>query len=216
MHKRLMLILTILLIFCSASFAEWTFQIGTGSAYSFKSPLLIEQDGEEDIHVNAEYETKALATQAWYYDMRLGYWEDGHAWEIETLHHKLYLKNKPDDVQHFAISHGYNLNTLNYAFLWKGVILRAGLGFVMTHPETTIRNKENEDDGGFNGFYLSGVTSQIAIEKRYNLPFYEKVFISVEGKLTASYAKIPVADGHATVPNQALHGILSIGYRFGE
>lgn len=213
MRKFVMILLLVVFAATTAS-AEWVFQVGTGSAYSFNSPLKIEQDGQEDIHVNAEWETNALSTQAWYYDMRLGYWNGDHAWEIETLHHKLYLKNKPDSVQKFNISHGYNMNMINYAYRWKGIILRAGGGIVMTHPENEVRGEKTEDNGGTNGFYLSGIAGQLAIEKRFDLPFYDKMFISVEGKATAAYAEVPVANGHATVPNQALHGIISVGYRF--
>ena len=81
---------------------------------------------------------------------------DNHAWEFESLHQKLYLSNRPDEVQKFAISHGYNINMLNYALSKYGFIYRIGGGFVMTHPETQVRGKRLEDEGGFNGFYISG------------------------------------------------------------
>lgn len=191
---------------------QWIVQIGTGTAYNFKTPLHIEQDGEEDIDVNAQYETRAWSTVAPYYNLKIGRWKGDHAWEFESLHHKLYLSNKPNEVQKFHISHGYNLNTLNYALKKHGLIYRIGAGFVMTHPETKVRGKSKEDDGGWNGFYLSGVTGQLALEKRLWLS--KALFLSLEGKFTASWARIPIADGHADVPNAALHGIVSAGYAF--
>jgi len=192
--------------------AEWVFQISTGSAYSFPSPLKIKQDGEEDISLTAKYETRAWNTLAYYYDLRIAKWEDGRAWEFETLHHKLYLSNNPPEVDYFAISHGYNLNTVNRAWLIRGWIYRVGAGFVMTHPETSVRGKKYDNEGGINGFHISGVTSQVAVEKRFDLG--KKFFFSLEAKLTASYAEIPIADGRASVPNTALHGIFGVGYRF--
>lgn len=191
---------------------QWVFQIATGTAYSFKTPLHIEQDGEEDIDVNAEYETRAWSTMAPYYNFKIGRWKGDRAWEFESLHHKLYLKNKPDEVQKFQISHGYNLNTLNYARKKYGLIFRIGGGFVMTHPETIVRGRQKEDDGGLNGFYISGVTGQLALEKRLHLT--EALFLSLEGKFTAAWARIPIADGHADVPNAALHAIIGAGYAF--
>ena len=191
---------------------EWVFQIATGSAYNFKTPLLIEQDGEEDIKVNAEYKTRAWSTMAPYYNFKIGRWKGDQGLEFESLHHKLYLSNKPDEVQKFQISHGYNLNTLNYVRKKHGLIYRIGGGFVMTHPETRVRGKSHEDDGGFNGFYISGVTGQLALEKRLHLT--EAFFFSLEGKFTASWARIPIADGHATVPNAALHALIGAGYAF--
>jgi len=196
----------------TASRAEWVFQIATGTAYNFPTPLSIKQNGEKDIDISAQYETRALRTVAPYYNLKIGKWFGEYGWEFESLHHKLYLDNKPDEVESFAISHGYNLNTINYVRKWKKFIWRVGAGIVMTHPETKVRGKRNEDDGGFNGFYISGITTQGAIEKRFDLSRHW--FLSLEGKLTSSYAVIPIADGDATVPNIALHGLIGIGYRF--
>jgi hypothetical protein len=192
--------------------AGWNIQLFTGSSYSFPSPLKIEQDGEEDINMTAEYETNAWSTQAPYYALRISKWIDDYAWEFESLHQKLYLTNKPDEVQKFAISHGYNINMLNYALSKYGFIYRIGGGFVMTHPETTVRGNSWEDDGGLNGFYISGAGGQFAVEKRY--AFTKKLSFSLELKLTAAYAEIPIADGTATVPNYAAHCLIGIGYDF--
>ena len=204
-------LLAICLIPTTAS-ADWNIQIFTGSSYSFPSSLNIEQDGEDDIDITAEYETRAWSTLAPYYALRISKWTDDHAWEFESLHQKLYLTNKPDEVQRFAISHGYNMNMLNFAFSKYGFIYRMGGGFVMTHPETKVREKSWQDDGGLNGFYISGAGGQLALEKRYIIT--EKLSLSLELKMTAAYAEIPIADGTATVPNYAAHGLIGVGYDF--
>lgn len=196
------------------STAEWTIQASTGSSYSFPSPLTIEQHGEKDIRLTAAYETRAWATQAPYYALRIGKWKNKKAWEFESLHQKLYLTNKPDEVQKFAVSHGYNLNMCNIAFRKYGLIYRIGGGFVMTHPETQVRGKRHEDDGGINGFYVSGAGGQAALEKRYRIT--ENLLFSLELKMTAAYAEIPIADGNASVPNYAAHGLIGIGYSFSK
>lgn len=212
-RKRLCAIcLATLLFFPAAATADWHIQLFTGSSYSFPSALKIEQDDEKDIDITAEYETRAWATQAPYYALRIGKWIDDHAWEFESLHQKLYLSNKPDEVQKFSISHGYNINMLNYALSKYGFIYRMGGGFVMTHPETMVRGKRLEDDGGLNGFYISGAGGQLAIEKRYAIT--EKLSFSLELKMTAAYAEVPIADGTASVPNYAVHGLFGIGYDF--
>jgi hypothetical protein len=213
--KKLLVVLTALLLLSPGlARAEefWTFSLGTGTAYNFPSHLHIEQKGEKDINMTARYKTHAWDTQAWYYDIKIAKWKDGKAWEIETLHHKLYLDNKPHEVQRFAISHGYNINTINRAWLINGFIYRVGLGFVVTHPETEVRHREYDDMGGWNGFHLSGVAGQLGMEKRFYTSGH--LFYSLEAKFTAGYARIPVADGHADVPNYAIHGILSIGYKY--
>jgi len=208
----IIIILAALAFMPKISYAQWVFQLGSGSAYNFTTTLEIRQDGEADINLSARYDTKAFSTVAWYYDMRIARWKNNHAWEFETQHHKLHLDNRPDEVQSFVISHGYNLNTVNSAWLINNFIYRLGLGIVITHPETTVRDKEYNDKGGINGFHLSGVTAQGAIEKRFLVT--EKIFVYLETKLTASYANIPVADGDASVPNAAIHGIFGTGYSF--
>jgi hypothetical protein len=213
---RLALIIISLYMAVNASqaYAEWVFQLGTGTAYNIPTRLEIEQNGYEKISLTAEYDTKAWETFAWYYDFRMGWWKDGRAWELETIHHKLYLDNKPPEVESFSISHGYNLNYVNRAWRtnWpiKNIIYRVGAGIVITHPETTVRGKEYENDGGVYGFHFGGVTGQVAAEKRF--PLSTKVFFSLEAKFTASYAEIPIADGEAKVPNLAVHGIFGLGY----
>ena len=171
MKKNKNLIIIILLaaltVMPEISDAQWVFHFGSGSAYNFTTPLEIKQNGEEDINISARYDTKAFSTFAWYYDMRIAKWINNHAWEFETHHHKLYLDNRPDEVQSFSISHGYNLYTLNSAWLRNNFIYRLGLGIVITHPETEVRNKEYNDKGGINGFHLSGLTAQAALEKRF-------------------------------------------------
>jgi hypothetical protein len=209
--KRVLFFTAIAFLLPSIAAAEWVFQLSTGSALNIPTPLEIKQDGRPDIDITAEYDTKAFSTQAYYYNIKLAKWKDGRAWEFETLHHKLFLSNRPDEVQRFNISHGYNLNTVNRAWLVKGLIYRVGLGVVMTHPETTVRGKEHENEGGVNGFYISGLTAQGAVEKRFDIS--RKFFLSLEGKLTASYADIPVAGGEASVPNVAAHGLFGFGYR---
>lgn len=192
---------------------SWIFEVFTGSAYNFTTPLSIRQPGQDDIELNARYEERWLEGSP-YYGWRIAKWEDNHAWEFELIHHKLYLDNLPLEVQHFEISHGYNLLTINRAWKRKGLIYRLGAGVVVTHPETTIRGETLPSDRGFidGGFYLSGPTAQAAVQKRFYI--WKKLFFTVEGKLTASYARIPISDGHANVPNVAVHGIFGLGYVF--
>ncbi|MDH4027514.1 MAG: hypothetical protein OEU95_01620 [Nitrospirota bacterium] len=210
--SALLVSLLLMIAVPSGAFAEWVFQISTGSAKSFPVPLEIKQHGYEDINITADYETKAWDTFAYYYDLRIGKWKGDSAWEFESLHHKLHLSNRPPEVERFVISHGYNLNTINRAWRINGFIYRLGAGLVMTHPETVVRGGMYDNEGGINGFHLSGVTAQAAVEKRF--PISDKIFFSLEGKLTASYAGIPVDNGWATVPNAALHGIFGLGYIF--
>jgi hypothetical protein len=196
----------------SAPATRWVFQAATGTAYQFHSRLIIEQDGEEDLDFTAHYQTRPFTSGAPYYSLRLGHWKGDRAWEFETHHHLVTLVDGPPEVAEFQITHGYNLNTLNRAWLAGGFIWRVGAGVVITHPESIVRDKKFSGDGFYGGFYLSGVCGQVSLEKRLTL--WGGLFLYVEGKFTAAWASVPIADGDATVPNYALHGLAGLGYDF--
>jgi hypothetical protein len=186
----------------------WTLEAFLGSAKSIASPLSIHQYGEERISLIARYNTRPFVGSP-YYSYRISKWSQNRAWEFELVHHKLYLSNPPDEVQQFNISHGYNLITVNRAWLRRGFIMRVGAGIVATHPETTIRGKTLLWEKGFDGFYISGITLQVAAGKKFTI--WGKFFGVLEAKFTTSYAVIPIQDGNAYVPNVAFHGLFGLG-----
>jgi hypothetical protein len=47
-------------------------------------------------------------------------------------------------------------------------------------------------------------------------PLAAGVFFSLDGRVSASYVRVPVAGGHASVPNLALHFHAGLGYGFGK
>ncbi len=193
-----------------AAAADWTFEFFVGVPFGFPSTLTIRQSGQPDIAARAHYESRPLRTPL-YYGWRVGRWDGDRAWELEFVHDKLYLADPPAGVGEFAISHGYNLVTVNRAWEHGGLVRRAGAGVVVAHPESTVRGKRLPENGGLLGwgYYLAGPTVQAAVEKRIRLR--GDVFLPVEGKATASFARVPVADGSADVPHAALHGLAGLG-----
>ncbi len=214
MTKRMLLAAAFALAVPAARAAEatWCFQAFGGDFWSVPAPLTIRQDGQPDIKINdAEYETKSFQKPP-YYSVRVGRWQDERAWEVELVHPKLYLEDPPPEVQEFSVSHGYNFLTLNRAWKERWFIWRLGLGAVITHPESTVRGKHWEEDGGLlidDGYYLSGPVGQAAIERRFYL--YKGLFASLEAKGTVSWAHFPIEDGHAELWNFALHGLFGLG-----
>jgi hypothetical protein len=191
----------------------WMFELAGGDAYCFRTPLTIIQSGYKDIKFFAKYATHSFKLPV-YYAFRFAMWNSDRAWEAEFVHLKMEVTNPPHDVQHFEISHGYNLLILNRAWKRRGLILRVGGGIVISHPENTVRGKPLVlNNGMFNtGYHLSGPTAQIELGRRWY--FRERFFITIDGKLTAACARIPVADGHANVPNVAIHGLVGTGCEF--
>jgi hypothetical protein len=193
---------------------HWSLTLGTAIPFNFPTSLHISQDFQNEIHFKAHYETRPFH-MPYYYDIRIGKWDGCMAWEFEDIHHKIYLRNINEDVQHFSISHGYNLFYFNRAICWHSVIWRLGAGWVIAHPESTIRGHTLDEKGGTcnnSGYYLAGATAQGSISKRLYLP--KKWFVEVEGKITASEAHVVVVNGDAEAPNIAVHANLSIGRDF--
>ncbi len=191
----------------------WTFQFFGGSALNIGTPLTIRQSGYADIEINATYMTRPFEDSP-YYAYRIARWKGGRAWELEFVHHKLHLRNTRAEVPHFEVTHGFNLIHVNRAWERPRFLYRLGAGVVIGHPESTVRGMPSSGKGGlFNaGYHLAGITGHGSAEKRFHLT--KKLFASIEGKLAAAYARVPVAEGKATVRNVALHGMFGIGYEF--
>lgn len=190
----------------------WVVQGSLGAVASAQSRLTIHQSGYPDLKIDANYETRPFESPQ-YYMLRAGRWSGRTGWEVEIVHHKLYLRHPPPEIHDFSISHGYNLLTVDRAWEARWLILRAGAGLVVGHPENTVRNRTLEpgDTNLGGGYHLAGGVLQLAAEKRLTLG--DHWFVGVEGKLTGARARVPVAGGSAEVPNVALHGLLGIGWR---
>jgi hypothetical protein len=190
----------------------WTFQTSLGVVEHLETQLTIRQSGFEEIELDADYETRPFESP-FYYSLRAGRWSGRGGWELELIHLKLFLRNRPPEVQRFDISHGYNLVTVNRGWDLGRLILRAGAGAVAAHPENTVRGRPLEGDSGGlgGGYHLTGPALQVAAEKRFALG--ERWLLGLEGKISAARAKVPVAGGEAEAPNVAGHALLSLGYR---
>jgi hypothetical protein len=212
MKKVFMMVLTFI---CALSFpaygGEWTLEAFLGTALNFPTPLTIAQNGHPDITLTARYKEHAFEGFP-YYALRVSRWSKNRAWELDFVHHKIYLDNPPPDVQNFSISDGFNLLIVNRAWKTKKFIWRIGAGVIITHPESIVREKAFDESKGMlsQGFYISGPTIQGAIEKRIFL--WKGLYVAFEGKLTASYARVSIVEGQADVPNVAFHILVGLGY----
>ena len=176
--------------------------------------LNIKQRGEDVLRIKAKYASESLTNLPLYWLWRFSRWSGNASWELEGIHLKLFLENRPGEVENFDISHGFNLLNINRSWKHQGFIFRAGAGVVLAHPESTIRGKRlDEHEGIFNtGYYISGPTINLGISKHFY--FSKKLFLSSEIKTSVSYANVPISDGNADVYNTAIHVILGLGYTF--
>lgn len=192
-----------------------TFEFLPGGAIAVPSPLIIKQEGEPDLRFLAMYQTHSFSLPI-YYSWRLGYRFSSSSWfELEMNHLKLYLQNKPPEIERFTITHGFNQIWLNYKWRKKeNWYYTLGIGPVVAHPENTIRGLKLDESQGIygKGYYIAGITSQVAVQKKYY--WGSHFFVSLESKINLAYARVKVVNGHAHVPAISLHGLAGIGVSF--
>lgn len=94
-------------------------------------------------------------------------------------------------------------------------MFRNGIGSVLMHPESTIRDKVYPEGPGFdiNGYVLRGFVFNTAVAKQFYF-LRKRLYLNTEVKATFARANSPIVDGYATVNNIALQAIAGIGIRF--
>lgn len=199
----------------------WEIEVFAGTALNAQSPLTIEQEGSPPIVIpRARYATRPLADVP-YYVVRSMRWQGDRGWGLELIHHKLYLLTPHEDIDAFAITHGFNFITFNRGWQQGPYRLYMGLGPVLAHPETIIRGQalpwwEWGDDfhlwSFLREFYFCGLAGHMALARAWN--FHDPYHVQLEGKVTGAYAQVPIKDGQATVPNLAFHILFGVGRAF--
>jgi hypothetical protein len=196
-----------------ASAQRWNIHVGTGVAYNLPSSLVIEQRGASELSLTARYGTHAFETPLYYVARVEREGTSGGALALELVHHKLFLENEPPEVQELAISHGFNVVTVQRAWS-RGDALRwrAGAGVVVAHPETTVRGRAQPKGGWLDrGYYVAGPAAQLGggLSRR----LIGRTRVGVEAKLIGARAWVPIADGTARLWHASAHlaALLSVG-----
>ena len=184
-----------------------------GNSFSVPSPLKLVQSGYPDLTFTAHYSTRPFEP-TWYYAWRLGYFWGRTGLLLDFVHHKVYLENPPPEVQDFRITYGYNIFTLGPAWKTRHTVYNLGVGAVVGNPHSIVRGQEWTRHGGIfdGGYYLAGPALQGGASWSFRV--VNRFFLSLDGRLTAAYARVPIEGGHANVPNLALHVLLGAGYGF--
>ena len=180
-----------------------------GDAYDFDSRTHIEHAVLGNIHLDGDYETRGLEGPL-HYAWRIARWSDGRAWELQLLHHKLYLRNPPAGVESLSISHGFNIITVNRAFEIDHWRVRVGAGPVVAHPEARIGGSTY--DGPYE---LGGAAALLGIGRWAELSSHWS--IGAEASFTFGYVDVKPSGSprlEVSVRNPAVHAQVGIGYRF--
>lgn len=209
----LVMIISISFESLSSAQLKWSFEIHGGTAYIVPLPLQIHQTGYPTINFLAKFDSRSFRVPV-YWDWRISRWQNNRSWEIEATHLKMFMKNTTTDVSMFNISHGFNIVTLNRGYKIRKLIQHSGIGFVLTHPESTIRNMFFNPNLGIlkSGYYISGPALNYGIA--YPLNLSRHWFLNLEGKSTFAFTRINIVQGYANVYNFTFHLILGIGNNF--
>jgi hypothetical protein len=191
--------------------AQVELQAFLGSSVSAPSPLSITQRGAPDLAFTAHWATRPLL-DTWYYAWRIATWSGNRGWLLDFVHHKIYLTNAPPEVQKFRITHGMNLLAVSRGFRHGKLSYAVGAGPVVTHPINRVRGRRLESGRGFlGGYFLSGGTVIGSVTRTF--PLVAGFFLSLDSRISATYVRVPVADGHASVPNFAVHLHAGLGFQ---
>jgi len=207
-------ILLALLLRAVPAAAQVELQVFAGSSVSLPSPLSISQAGQSDIRLTAHWATRPFQNTP-YYAARIALWRGNRGWLLDFTHHKVYLTNPPAEVEFFRITNGVNMLTLSRGFRQGDFSYAFGAGPVITFPVTRVRGLENGGGRGFwGGYFLSGAAVMASATRR--IPLAAGFFLSLDGRASTTYVRIPVGGGHAAVPNFAVHLHLGAGYGGGH
>jgi hypothetical protein len=184
-----------------------------GVAFNVPTSLTVRQAGADDLELTAHYRTRPFQ-QPVYWSVRLFWQRVSTSWAIQFMHHKLYLDNNPPEIQHFEVTHGFNILTVQHAWRRPNFSLRLGAGVVLPNSDSVVRGQSYADGGsGLGSHYkIGGPALMAGVGKQFSLNRH--FFVSTEGQLTAAWATVTVAEGEADVFNLALHFLLGIGYGF--
>ena len=192
--------------FATAQDARWTLEAFAGAAANVNTPLTVRQDGQPELEVPAHWATRPF-TSPFYWNLRVGRSGPRGGWELELLHHKIYLDNPTVEVSRFEITHGFNMVTLQRTWIRSGWVLRAGAGALVAHTESTVRGLR--DSGSYQ---IAGPAFQVGVGRRF--PFTRHFFGALEGKVTYAHAKVSIESGKASTSNVAFHGLFGLGVAF--
>jgi hypothetical protein len=184
--------------------AQWRVEGWFGDALNLRTPLTIEQEGEPDLRIDADWSTRPWRP-TWYYSARVAKWSGNSGWALEYMHHKVYLDNPTPEVIRFRITNGVNNLLLERHWRRRNWEFGVGAGPALAVPISTVRGKSyGESKGIFGSRYdLSGATLMGTVTRRVKLLPY--TYGSLAIKATLTHLDVPVADGRARLNNVALH-----------
>jgi hypothetical protein len=199
----------------NASAQGLTFDLMFGSAYNIPTPLTIRQQDHPILKHTARYDTRPFGPFAPYYAGRVGFWRGDAAWEIEFIHHRLFLSNTTSEIERFEIHYGYSYLLAGRAWRERGFEFHANAGIVITNPANVIRGlpmNTSDNDVPRAGYDITGAGASFAVSREVTLT--GRLSLIGTAAVVAGTVSVPVANGSARAPNVGLHGQVGARLKF--
>jgi hypothetical protein len=181
-----------------------------GTAVNAPSSLVVRQDGENEIELDADFETRPFEFPL-YYALRVSTRSGGGEWELQFIHHKLHLADRTEEIQHFEITDGFNILTLNRTFPAGAIDVRLGGGIVLAHTDSRIRGRTPGDRGLFDtGYEIAGPAVVVGAGRSFRLSDRWSALLETQASL--GRVAVTVAGGEAETTNLALHLLFGLSY----
>lgn len=229
-----------LLCWHGAASAENIFSIYSGTSYTRNSDLHLTRPGigtavtVQDVKWDAD-----PFKDAPYYGLRFAhFFDEVPEWGValDFTHYKMYAQTDRlvsvrgtwrgapisttapmgQYVQHFEISHGVNILSINGIYRWLNTgwagsriqpYVGVGLAYYRPHSENVVDNAPHET-----GYQSSGGGYQLLGGVQYRLS--ERWGIFAEAKFNRGRAKVDIDRGRAETPIRTFHALGGIGYSF--
>jgi hypothetical protein len=188
---------------------QWSAEVLIGDALNLDSRTRIHNAQTSASAFDGDYETRGFEGPL-HYDLRVSRWNRDRGWDLQLLHHKLYLRNRPQGVEALSVSHGFNIVAVGRGYAIDAWRFHLGLGPIIAHPEARIGGASYGGD-----YELAGAAAIGSVGATFELtPRW-----SLVGEIAATYGYAKVhpraePDLRFSVRNPAIHAQFGIGYRF--
>jgi hypothetical protein len=146
-----------------------------------------------------------------YYALRVERIGSRASWGMEFIHDKLYLENRPPEVQLFNATHGFNILSVIRTSAGHGLRYRLGMGAVLAHVENQVRGRKLPQTG-VHGYHLTGPIAQAGLG--YEIRVSRNTAFVADAKLTGARVRFPVMMGHARFFAAETHFSAGLSQRF--
>lgn len=182
-------------------------QVFGGTVLNADSDLRLARWDEPVLEHRAAWETRSFEVPV-YWNLRLRWQRADDAFELQLLHHKLYLANPTAEIRHLEVTHGFNIVSGHYVRNWRGFLVRAGVGVVLPKTDADLGG----ESGGTNAYRVQGLAILGGAGREWLLA--GPVSLALEAQLIWAGSDIDVPGGVGEVTHLGLHLLAGLGVGF--